>query len=145
LRTAYEVISGKTLEKLDFENVRGLQGIKTATVDIEGKKINVAVAHGLRNARVLLDQVVDGKSPYAFIEIMTCPGGCIGGGGQPMPTNTAVRKKRIEAIYREDKNKPLRKSHENPAVKALYSDFMGKPLSDISHKLLHTCYMPRGR
>ena len=145
LRTAYEVISGKTLEKLDFENVRGLQGIKTATVDIEGKKLNVAVAHGLRNARVLLDQVAEGKSPYAFIEIMTCPGGCIGGGGQPMPTNTAVRKKRMEAIYREDKNKPLRKSHENPAVKALYGDFMGKPLSELSHKLLHTHYTPRGR
>jgi len=143
LRTAHEVLTGKSLEKIDFESVRGMQGIKTATIEIDGKKIKVAVAHSLRNARVLLDEIKEGKSPYAFIEIMTCPGGCIGGGGQPMPTNTEIRKKRIEAIYREDKNKPLRKSHENPAVIALYKEFMEKPLSPIAHHLLHTHYALR--
>jgi NADH-quinone oxidoreductase subunit G/NADP-reducing hydrogenase subunit HndD len=143
LRTAYEVLTGKTLEKLDFESVRGLQGIKTAEVDVEGLKLKVAVASSLSNARVLLDQVQAGTSPYAFIEIMTCPGGCIGGGGQPIPTNTEIRQKRLEAIYEEDKNMPMRKSHENPAVKALYKEFMGAPLSEKSHHLLHTHYHER--
>lgn len=143
LRTAYEVLTGKTLEKLDFESVRGLQGIKTAEVDVDGLKLKVAVASSLSNARVLLDQVQAGTSPYAFIEIMTCPGGCIGGGGQPIPTNTEIRTKRMEAIYEEDRNMPVRKSHENPAVKALYKEFMGAPLSEKSHHLLHTHYHER--
>lgn len=143
LRTAYEKLTGKTLEKLDFESVRGLQGIKTATVEINGIKLKVAVAHSLKNARTLLEEIKAGKSPYAFIEIMTCPGGCLGGGGQPIPTDTRVREKRMEAIYREDKNKPLRKSHENPAVLALYKDFMEKPLSKMAHHLLHTHYAKR--
>ena len=145
LRTAYEVLTGKTLEKLDFEAVRGLQGIKTAEVDIAGMIVKVAVANSLSNARVLLEEIQAGKSPYAFIEIMTCPGGCIGGGGQPIPTDAAVRQKRMEAIYREDKNKSLRKSHENPAVQALYKDFLGAPLGEISHHLLHTHYHERAR
>jgi iron-only hydrogenase group A len=143
LRTAYEVLTGKTLEKIDFEAVRGLQGIKTAEVDIDGMKVKVAVANSLSNARVLLEEVQAGKSPYAFIEIMTCPGGCIGGGGQPIPTNTEVRQKRMEAIYREDKNKPLRKSHQNPAVAELYKEFLGAPLGEKSHHLLHTHYHER--
>jgi len=143
LRTAYEVLTGKTLETIDFEAVRGLQGIKTAEVDIDGMKIKVAVASSLSNARVLLDEIQAGKSPYAFIEIMTCPGGCIGGGGQPIPTNTEIRQKRLEAIYREDINKPLRKSHQNPAVQVLYKDFLGNPLGETSHHLLHTHYHQR--
>ncbi|MCU0665520.1 MAG: NADH-dependent [FeFe] hydrogenase, group A6 [Candidatus Omnitrophica bacterium] len=143
LRTAYEVLTGKTLEKLDFENLRGLDGIKTAEVDIDGLKIKVAVASSLSKARVLLDEIKSGKSPYAFIEIMTCPGGCIGGGGQPLPTNTEVRQKRMQAIYEEDKNKPIRKSHENPAVKKLYEEFLEKPLGEKSEELLHTHYCAR--
>ena len=143
LRTAYEVLTGKTLEKIDFEGMRGLQGIKTAEVDIDGLKIKVAVANSLSNARVLLEEIQAGRSPYAFIEIMTCPGGCIGGGGQPIPTDTAVRQKRMEAIYREDRNKPLRKSHQNPAVAELYKEFLGAPLGEKSHLLLHTHYHER--
>ena len=135
LRTAYEVLTGKTLEKIDFETVRGLKGIKTAEVDIDGMKLKVAVASSLSNARVLLDEIQAGKSPYAFIEIMTCPGGCIGGGGQPIPTDTEIRQKRMNAIYQEDLNKPLRKSHQNPAVQALYKDFLGEPLGEMSHHL----------
>ncbi|MDD5059874.1 MAG: NADH-dependent [FeFe] hydrogenase, group A6 [Candidatus Omnitrophica bacterium] len=143
LRTAYEVLTGKNLEKVDFMELRGLTGIKVAEVDIDGLKVKVAVASSLSNARVLLDEVKAGRSPYAFIEIMTCPGGCIGGAGQPIPTDTAVRQKRMEAIYREDKNKPLRKSHENQAVQALYKDFLIKPLGEKSHHLLHTHYAKR--
>jgi iron-only hydrogenase group A len=143
LRTAYEVLTGKNLENIDFESVRGLQGIKTAEVDIDGMKVKVAVANSLSNARVLLEEVQAGRSPYAFIEIMTCPGGCIGGGGQPIPTDTAVRQKRMEAIYREDKNKPIRKSHQNPAVTELYKEFLGSPLGEKSHHLLHTHYHQR--
>ncbi|MFA5099336.1 MAG: NADH-dependent [FeFe] hydrogenase, group A6 [Candidatus Omnitrophota bacterium] len=143
LRTAYEVLTGKTLEKIDFETVRGLKGIKTAEVEVGGMKLKVAVASSMSNARVLLDEIQAGKSPYAFIEIMTCPGGCLGGGGQPIPTNDEIRRKRMEAIYIEDANKPLRKSHENPAVQALYNDFLGEPLGEMSHHLLHTHYHQR--
>lgn len=140
LRTAYEVLTGRQLEKLDFFGLRGLDGIKVAEVDIDGLKLKVAVASSLSKARVLLDEVKAGQSPYAFIEIMTCPGGCLGGAGQPIPTNNEIRLKRMEAIYREDKNKPLRKSHENPAVQALYKEFLGQPLGEKSHQLLHTHY-----
>jgi len=140
LRTAYEVLTGRQLEKLDFFGLRGLDGIKVAEVDIDGLKLKVAVASSLSKARVLLEEVKLGSSPYAFIEIMTCPGGCLGGAGQPIPTNNEIRLKRMEAIYREDKNKPLRKSHENPAVQALYKEFLGQPLGEKSHHLLHTHY-----
>jgi len=140
LRTAYEVLTGRQLDKLDFMGLRGLDGIKVAEVDIDGLKLKVAVASSLSKARVLLDEIKEGKSPYAFIEIMTCPGGCLGGAGQPIPTNNEIRLKRMEAIYCEDKNKPLRKSHENPAVQALYKEFLGQPLGEKSHHLLHTHY-----
>jgi len=143
VRTAYEVLTKTPLPKIDFEEVRGLQGIKTAELDINGLKVKIAVAHSLANARILMEEIQAGTSPYTFIEIMTCPGGCIGGGGQPMPTNTEVRKKRIEAIYREDAHMPIRKSHENPAVAALYKDFLEKPLGERSHHLLHTAYLKR--
>lgn len=143
LRTAYEVLTGKELEKLDFVSLRGLQGIKTAEIDIEGLKLKVAIASSLSNARKLLEEVESGKSPYAFIEIMTCPGGCLGGGGQPFSLNEETKQKRMEAIYQEDKNKALRKSHQNPAVKALYKDFLKEPLGEKSHYLLHTHYAKR--
>jgi len=143
LRTVYEVVTGETLPSLDFTTVRGLEGIKEAEVEMKGKKVKVAVAHGLGNARKLLDLIRAGKADYQFIEIMCCPGGCIGGGGQPIPTTREIRQKRIEAIYRADAGMPLRKSHENPAVQTLYKEFLGKPLGEKSHKLLHTHYTKR--
>lgn len=140
LRTAYEVLTGQSLPSLEFSEVRGLDGIKTADIDIKGKILKVAVANGLANARKLLEEVEEGKSPYQFIEIMCCPGGCIGGGGQPIPTNLEVRKKRAAALYKEDEGMPVRKSHENPVIQAIYSEFLGEPLGEISHHLLHTEY-----
>ncbi len=143
LRSVYEILTGKSLGKLDFYDVRGIEGVKEATVDIDGTKVNVAVAHGLGNARKLLDRVRSGEANYHFIEIMACPGGCIGGGGQPIPTNLEIRMKRIEAIYEVDRKLPLRKSHENPAVKQLYEEFLGEPNGEKAHHLLHTHYVPR--
>ncbi len=145
LRTVYEVVTGETLESVDFVDVRGLEGIKEAEVDLKGTKVKVAVAHGLGNARKLLDLIKEGKADYHFIEIMCCPGGCIGGGGQPIPTTNEIRQKRIEAIYRADAGMPLRKSHENPAVKTLYEEFLGEPLGEKSYRLLHTHYTERGK
>ncbi|MDI3530178.1 MAG: NADP-reducing hydrogenase subunit HndD [Candidatus Atribacteria bacterium] len=143
LRSVYEILTGKTLGKIDFYDVRGIEGVKEATVNIDGTVVNVAVAHGLGNARKLLDRVRSGEANYHFIEIMACPGGCIGGGGQPIPTNLEVRMKRIEAIYEVDRKLPLRKSHENPAVKQLYEEFLGEPNGEKAHHLLHTHYVPR--
>jgi NADH-quinone oxidoreductase subunit G/NADP-reducing hydrogenase subunit HndD len=145
LRTAYEVFTGQILPNIDFKVVRGMDGIKDAEIDLNGPKIKVAVAHTLKNARILLEQIENGTSPYAFIEVMTCPGGCLGGGGQPIPTNTEIRKKRAESIYREDSNKIIRKSHENPEIKILYEDFLKEPLGEKSHHLLHTSYLERGK
>jgi NADH-quinone oxidoreductase subunit G/NADP-reducing hydrogenase subunit HndD len=145
LRSVYEILTGKTLERLDFYSVRGMDGVKEATVDINGMEVHVAVAHGLGNARKVLDQVRAGRSKYHFIEIMACPGGCIGGGGQPIPTNLEIRMKRIEAIYQVDRSLPLRKSHENPAVQRLYEEFLGEPNGERAHHLLHTHYVPRER
>nr|WP_277997083.1 NADH-dependent [FeFe] hydrogenase, group A6 [Moorella sp. Hama-1] len=144
LRTAYELITGETLPALDFYDVRGLKGIKEATVDIKGTKVRVAVAHSLGHARQLLERVKAGEQ-YHFIEIMCCPGGCIGGGGQPIPTNTEIREERIKGIYQADKEMPIRKSHENSSIQAIYREFLGKPLSEKSHHLLHTKYTPRGK
>lgn len=145
LRSVYEILTGKTLEKVDFYSVRGMDGVKEATVEINGMEIHVAVAHGLGNARKVLDEVRAGRSKYHFIEIMACPGGCIGGGGQPIPTNLEIRMKRIEAIYQVDRSLPLRKSHENPAIKRLYEEFLGEPNGERAHHLLHTHYVPRER
>ncbi|RIE07866.1 4Fe-4S dicluster domain-containing protein [Candidatus Cryosericum odellii] len=143
LRTAYEVLTKKSLAKLEFEDVRGLEGIKTADIDIDGTILKVAVANGLGNARVLMEQVQKGESPYHFIEIMCCPGGCLGGGGQPISNNPDIKKRRAEAIYREDAGKPIRKSHENPEITAIYKDFLGEPNSEKAHHLLHTEYCDR--
>lgn len=145
LRTVYEVVTGKELPSVDFTEVRGLEGIKEATIDLDGQKVKVAVAHGLANAKKILELIKEGKADYQFIEVMSCPGGCIGGGGQPIPTNKEVIKKRLAAIYDADKGMKLRKSHENPAVKALYEEFLGKPLGEKSHHLLHTHYVKRGK
>jgi len=140
LRTAYEVFTGKTLSSVDFKAVRGMEGIKEAEVDMDGTKIKVAVANTLKNARIIMDEIEAGTSPYTFIEVMTCPGGCLGGGGQPIPTNAFIRQKRAESIYFEDANKGIRKSHENPEIAAIYTDFLKEPLGEKSHHLLHTHY-----
>lgn len=144
LRTAYEVITGSQLTNVDFVAVRGMEGIKEAEIDLNGTRLKVAVAHTLSNARTLLEQIENGTSPYTFIEVMTCPGGCLGGGGQPIPTDEEIRLKRAESIYLEDKNKPIRKSHENPEIQYLYRHFLQKPLSEKAHHLLHTHYVERG-
>jgi iron-only hydrogenase group A len=144
LRTAYEVITGSQLTNVDFVAVRGMDGIKEAEIDLNGIQLKVAVAHTLSNARTLLEQIENGTSPYTFIEVMTCPGGCLGGGGQPIPTDEEIRLKRAESIYLEDKHKPLRKSHENPEIQYLYQHFLQKPLSEQAHHLLHTHYVERG-
>ena len=143
LRSVYEIVTGKTLSSLNFSEVRGYDGIREATIDLEGTKVRVAMAHTLSKAKVLLDEIRDGKSPYTFIEIMTCPGGCIGGGGQPIAKSFATKIKRTEGIYRLDENLPVRKSHENEGVKALYEDYLGEPGSEIAHKILHTHYTLR--
>jgi NADH-quinone oxidoreductase subunit G/NADP-reducing hydrogenase subunit HndD len=143
LRTVYEVVTKETLPSLDFTAVRGIEGIKEAEVDLKGTKVKVAVANGLGNAKKLMELIKEGKADYHFIEIMCCPGGCIGGGGQPIPTTNEIRKKRIDAIYQADAGLPLRKSHENPAVKTLYEEFLGQPLGEKSHHLLHTHYTKR--
>jgi NADH-quinone oxidoreductase subunit G/NADP-reducing hydrogenase subunit HndD len=143
LRTAYEVYTGKTLENLDFVAVRGLDGIKEAPIDLGGGMIlKVAVAHTLRNAEKLLKRVKDNKSEYHFIEVMACPGGCIGGGGQPYPTDAEIRQLRIDAVYNADAHMKYRKSHENPSIKELYDTWMGKPLGERAHHLLHTHFTP---
>ncbi|NLK01255.1 MAG: 2Fe-2S iron-sulfur cluster binding domain-containing protein [Clostridia bacterium] len=144
LRTAYEVITGKTLASVDFHDVRGLEGIKEATVDVDGTEVKVAVAHSLGHARELLERVKAG-SQYHFIEIMGCPGGCIGGGGQPIPTDTEIRDARMKGIYEADEAMALRKSHDNPSIKAIYEEYLGKPLGDKSHHLLHTEYTERSQ
>jgi NADP-reducing hydrogenase subunit HndD len=156
LRTVYELVTGREIPfaNLHVTPIAGLQGIKEASVKIEGAvpewsflegvTVKVAVAHGLGNARMLIERVKAGET-YHFIEIMTCPGGCIGGGGQPRITTDEVRTARIAAIYKEDEGKKMRKSHVNPEVKAIYEEFLKKPLGEKSHHLLHTKYTPRAR
>ena len=155
LRTAYEVVTGKNLpfDKLHVTPVQGLEGVKEAQLTIkdalpewkflEGITLKVAVAHGLGNANKVIESILKGEKEYHFIEIMTCPGGCIGGGGQPRLTTDEVRKARIQAIYKEDEGRELRKSHENPAIKQIYDEFLGKPLGEKSHHLLHTKYFDK--
>ena len=140
LRTVYEVVTGSELKDVNFTFARGMEGIKEAEIDLNGLKVKVAIGHGLSNARVLMDQVRKGESPYHFIEIMGCPGGCIGGGGQPITKCNEKRAERISCIYQEDAGLPIRKSHDNPEVKALYADFLQEPLGHKSHQLLHTHY-----
>ena len=157
LRTVYEIVTGREIpfDKLEVTPVRGLTQVKEAALTIEGTKpeysflegvtVKVAVTSGLAGAKRLMREVAAGTSPYHFIEVMGCPGGCISGGGQPRPTNKAVRLARMKAIYAEDSGKPTRKSHDNPFVTHLYQEFLGEPLGHKSHELLHTHYVPRGR
>ncbi len=149
LRTAYERITGAPAEKLEIEQVRAVEGVRQATLEIAGKQIHVGVANGLQNAKSLLDQVVRGETVFHAIEVMACPGGCIGGGGQPyLPSDSKILAEdllaaRSRALYSIDESKTLRKSHENPAVKKLYADFLGDIGSETAHKLLHTHYQPK--
>ncbi len=152
IRTVYEVVTGRELpmDRLHVAPVQGLQGLKEAELTfqnclddwkfLEGVTAKVAVAHGLANARKVCEMVASGEADYHFVEVMCCPGGCIGGGGQPRLTSNDVRNARIKAIYAEDEGRPMRKSHENPAITQLYKDFLGQPLGHKSHELLHTGY-----
>lgn len=147
VRTAYEVFTKKKLDNIDFEVLRGFDGVKTATVDFAGTPINVAVVYGLNNARVIMEEVRDGN-PRGFhaVEVMACPGGCIGGAGQPYHHGDSdIIRKRMEATYREDAGKPIRKSHENPSIIAIYKEYFGEPCGHKSHELLHTHYFDRSK
>ena len=148
LRTAYETVTGKELAKVNFEDVRGKKGIKKATVDLDGTELKVVVAHGLSNAKKVLEEIKNGEADYQFVEIMACPGGCIMGGGQPIKSSKIrsevdVRKLRADALYTIDEKSTIRKSHENPAIKKLYEEFLEKPGSHKAHELLHTTYIAR--
>jgi iron only hydrogenase large subunit-like protein len=157
LRTAYEIVTGRQLpfERLHVKPIESMEGVKEASIEIrgavpawsflEGVTVNVAVAHGLANAEKVVQKVKKGEANYHFIEIMSCPGGCIGGGGQPRLTTDDVRHARMEAIYLEDEGKKMRKSHENPQVAIAYEKFFGHPLGERSHQFLHTHYHPRER
>ncbi len=150
LRTVYEVVTGQTLEKVDFEAVRGMDGVKEATVDLNGTQVKVAVVHTLARAREIMEKVKAGTADYTFIEVMACPGGCVGGGGTPIVNSLTrsmlpddYRAIRGMGLYNDDKNLPLRKSHENPFIINAYANFLEKPLSHKAHELLHTHYTPR--
>ena len=156
LRTAYFVLTGKEHEAIKFEAVRGMEGLKEASLNINGSEIKVAIASGMKNAKVLLDQIREGNSPYTFIEIMGCPGGCINGGGQPfvkpvfLPNEElnildTYKQKRAEALYKEDERQALRQSHNNTQIQQLYKEFLGEPNSHKAHELLHTHYAARER
>ena len=145
-RTAYEVITKKQLPKIDFTELRGLEGVRSATIDVDGLPLKIGIAHGLSNARKLLNEIKEGKSQFHAIEVMACPGGCIDGGGQPLHHgNSDIIKARWEAIYEADKKMPIRKSHENPSVQAIYKDFLGEPCGHKSHELLHTHYFDKAK
>lgn len=143
LRTAYEKLSNKELNNLDFQQVRGLQGIKSASIPINGIEINIAVVNGIGNVSPILDEIEKGESKYHFIEVMACPGGCINGGGQPIHQKPEKVKKRVQALYEIDSKMKNRKSHENESVKKLYKEFLGEPNGHIAHEILHTHYINR--
>jgi NADP-reducing hydrogenase subunit HndD len=148
LRTVYEVVTGKTLEKPEFHEVRGVEAIKEAEYDLDGIKVKVAVTSGTANAKKLLDMVKSGEKDYTFIEVMACPGGCVNGGGQPHQPGyvrnfTDLRAERAKALYSEDEAMTLRKSHENPVIKELYDTYLGAPGSHKAHEILHTSYVKR--
>ena len=145
-RTAYELQTGKKLEKVDFNELRGMDGIRQANIDFDGLEVKIGIAHGLGHARELLESIQRGESEFHAIEIMACPGGCIGGGGQPLHHgDESIIKARQKAIYSEDKAKIIRKSHENPFIRKLYKEFLGEPMSHKAHKLLHTKYFDKSR
>jgi NADH-quinone oxidoreductase subunit G len=141
LRTAYETVTGNRLDDVNFEAVRGMDGIKETTIDLGGTALKVAVTSGLGNARKVLEKIERGESQYHAIEIMACPGGCINGGGQPYIHGDYERiERRMQALYAEDKSKKLRKSHDNPSIKKIYEEYLGEPGSHKAHDLLHTSY-----
>lgn len=143
LRSVYEIVTGEELENINLTMVRGLAGVKEASVMVGELEVKVAVTNSLKNAKMVLEKIKNGEADYHFIEIMCCPGGCIGGGGQPRPTTNEIRIKRIEGIYSADEKMTLRKSHKNPAVLKLYEDFLESPNSHKAHELLHTKYFDR--
>ena len=148
LRTAADTLTGQSLEEIDYKEVRGTEGIKEATYNVAGIDVKVAVASGLRNAAAVLDKVKSGEADYQFIEIMCCPGGCVNGGGQPIqPASvrnfTDLKAERAKALYEEDLNLPLRKSHDSPIIKQVYEEFLEKPGSHKAHEILHTTYVAR--
>ncbi|MCH4178940.1 MAG: [FeFe] hydrogenase, group A [Megasphaera sp.] len=145
LRTVADVVTGENLKDIVYTAVRGLYQTKEATLNIAGHKIRIAVCNSLGAAQTMMDKVRNGTAEYDFIEIMACPGGCIGGGGQPIPTSMEIKKKRMEALYRIDDMSQLRKSHDNPRIQALYHDWLGKPLGEKAHQLLHTYYIAQKR
>ncbi|MGL4392891.1 MAG: NADH-dependent [FeFe] hydrogenase, group A6 [Fusobacteriaceae bacterium] len=141
LRTVYEVVTKQELKHLNFYDVRGMESIKSASVKLGDAEVKVGIAHGLSNAEKILQQIKSGESDYTFIEIMCCPGGCIGGGGQPLTTDFSAKQKRNAALYKHDQELSLRKSHENPEIIQLYDEFLKEPLGEKSHQLLHTYYL----
>ena len=148
LRTAQDILTGKDLEEINFEEVRGKKGIKRAIVNVNNQEIKVVVASGLGNARKIMEEIKSGKAEYDFVEIMACPGGCIMGGGQPIKSSKVrrsvdVRKLRADALYNIDEAKVIRKSHQNPVLKKIYKEYLGKPNADLAHELLHTKYTIR--
>jgi NADP-reducing hydrogenase subunit HndD len=144
VRTAYELYTGKKLSRLDFTELRGIEGVRQAIINFDGLQLNIGIASGLGNARKLLDDVRNGKSKFHAIEVMACPGGCIGGGGQPLHHgDSSILKARAKAIYEEDRKKPVRVSHENPYIKQLYNEFLGEPASEKAYHLLHTHYFEK--
>ena len=148
VRTAYCYLTGKDAPAAlyDLQPVRGMEGIREAEVDIDGTKVKLAVVYGTANARKLIEKVKAGEASYHFVEVMACPGGCIGGGGQPKDREykgDELRKARIEGLYKRDKDMQLRLSHENPEIKQLYADFYGEPLSELAEEMLHTVYFDR--
>ncbi len=145
IRTAHYILTGKELKNIEYTAVRGIQKIKKATIKIGNLKLNLAVVHGLANARKILEEVKSKKCNYHFIEVMACPGGCIGGGGQPQPTTMAIIKKRADAIYQQDKKQKFRQAHNNPQIQQLYQKFLGQPLGKKAHKLLHTTYRDKSK
>lgn len=143
LRTVYEVLTKETLDSLEFYDVRGMEGIKASKVMVGDLEVNVAVAHGLSNAKQLMQEIKEGQSPYHFIEVMSCIGGCIGGGGQPITNDPGIKEKRLSGVYFVDQSMEIRQSHKNPTITKIYDDFLGYPNSAKSHELLHTHYKRR--
>ena len=148
LRTAQDTLTGESLPQIDFEEVRGTQNIKRANIEIAGKEIKVVAASGLANAKTILEEIKRGKADYQFVEIMACPGGCIMGGGQPIKSSKIqaevdIKKLRAQALYSIDEKSVIRKSHENPVMKKIYKEFLGKPGSELAEELLHTAYEKR--
>ena len=150
LRTVADVLTGEDLKQIDYNEVRGTDGIKEATYDVAGMKVKVAVASGLKNAAQILDKIRAGEADYQFVEIMCCPGGCVNGGGQPIQPGHVrnfvdLKALRAKALYQDDLGLPQRKSHDNPEIKQIYADYLGEPGSHLAHELLHTSYVKRNK